>query len=418
MKKIILKYKHESILLLIAISWSLFFSFVLQLKSQYTLQGDEGSYFNAAKKFYLDFTLDEGRPFFISAINGFPLLFGLSEKLLFNWVFIVNTISWFLTSILIYKITSDLSSKRKGFLLSVLFLFCIGNLAITFKFLSESIFILMLTFSFFLIHKFTKTNQHKYLTFTIALLILTTLVKPMAIGLVFIVILVYIRILKKIVFTKFSFLIMVSLVLVFSQMNTMKNKYGNYTISYIDSYTYYNYLGNRAYCLENNLEFHDAKGERFDHFITLSNCEQKKLANEDFKRQIVNNTGNFIKAYYINFYINSTKGTTVVHGCKNKNESSYFYSFQYIFKVISKIQNILFSLLSVIASIYLLINLKKQNNFCLMLAFSILYIMMISAISCNQGDRFHIVVYPLLLVLLTTIGCLKKFKHPIYKFKI
>lgn len=408
MKKIILSYKYESILLLIAISWSLFFSFVLQLKSEYTLQGDEGSYFNAAKKLYFDFTLDEGRPFVISAINGFPLLFGLSEKLLFNWIFIVNTISWFLTSILIYKITTDLSSKRKGFLLSVLFLFCIGNLAITFKFLSESIFILLLTFSFFLIHKFTKTRQHKYLTLTIALLILTTLVKPMAIGLVFIVVLAHIRILKKIIFTKFSFFIIISSAFVFFQMNTMKNKYGNYTISYIDSYTYYNYLGNRAYCLENNLEFHDAKGERFNHFITLSNFEQKKLANEDFKRQIVNNTSDFIKAYCVNFYINSTKGTAVVHGCENKNKSSYFYFFQYSFKAISKIQNILFSLLSVIVSIYFIITLKKKNVFSTILAFSSLYIIMISAISCNQGDRFHIVVYPLLLLQLTAIGCLKK----------
>ena len=77
------KFKYEYLLAFTAIIWVLFFSFILQLRSNYTLENDEGGYLFAAKKIYLEFKIDEGRPLIISCINGFPLLFGFSESSIF-----------------------------------------------------------------------------------------------------------------------------------------------------------------------------------------------------------------------------------------------------------------------------------------------------------------------------------------------
>ena len=127
-----------------------------------------------------------------------------------------------------------------------------------------------------------------------------------------------------------------------------------------------------------------------------------KIANNDFKYQIKNNTTNLIKAYLFCIYSNSSKGNYIVSECENINRTCYFDFFRFFFKAISKLQNIFFTICSVMISFYFLINSNSTNKFYLLISIFILYIFFISAISCFECDRFHIAFFPLLILLFTS----------------
>ena len=408
------KFKNEILLFLIALIWLLFFAFIFQIKINLLLEGDEPGYLAAAKNLYLHLKVNDGRPLCISLINGFPILFLASDITIRKWVLIINILCWISTILLIYKIAKSKTNKNSAFINAIIFLLSIGNLAITFKFLSESIFIFMLVTSIYLINKYLQTKQHFYLTISLSLLILSVLVKPIAMGLVSIIIIYYLKQMPKIITNKYSVLVIISLFLLVFQMYSLKKEFGNFTVSYISAYTYYAYLGTRADCLKNHKEFVEVSNERCNYINQFSNFDQHKIANDDLKNQIMNNSVNLIKAFIINIYSNSSKGTAVIQGFKNYNHNVYYDYFRVIYKLISKAQNIIFSIFGIIISLYFLVSYKKRDVFFAIISIVILYIIAVSAISSNQGDRFHIVVFPLIILQLINI---KWFKLRLFKVK-
>ena len=399
MKNKISKIKYEYVLLLIALIWVLFFSFAIQLNPGFSLVGDDGSYLTAAKRLYLEMKIDEGRPLLIAAINGFPLLFGFSDSIVIKWGLLVNFCCWFSTILLLFKIISGNVSRQKAFLLSLLFIFCIGNLAIAFNLLSESVFIFMLVLAVYFLHRYFKSNKHHFITIAIAVLLLAMLVRPMSIGVVFILIGFFYSKSKAILWNKYASLIYISLALLFFQMLSLKRNYGDFTISYIDSITYYNYLGGKADCLKKNIPFIPGENKRGKYFNQFSSHEQKRIAREDLKEQLQHNTINLSKAYLYCLYSNSSKGSYIVSECKNDKQTNYFNAFHFLFKAISKVQNILFTVGGVLVSFYTLFRRKRETVFNRIVALMLLYVFFISGVSCFQCDRFHIVFYPLVIIL-------------------
>lgn len=397
------KLKYEYLLVLIALIWVCFFSFVIQLKSGFSPIGDDGSYLFSAKLLYFDFMLDNTRPLLISSIHGFPYLFGFNDNEVIKWGIFINFLSWFFTSILLFKIISKILNRKKAFLFSVFFIFCIGNLAHAFNFLSESIFIFMIMYSVYFINRYYETTKHHYITISIVILLLNTLIKPVSIGLALILFVFFISKFKKNIFNKFSFLLIASILLIVFQMYSLKRNYGDYTISYISSITYYNYLGDKADCYKNGIEFLPGKTERSKKFGLLSSHEMKESAEKDLKYQLKNNTFNLFKAYLFGIYSNTHKGNFIVSECKNEKETSYFDFFRFLFKAISKIQNIVFTIGGVVLAFYCLLNFKKTDKFYLINAIFILYIFFISAVSCFQCDRFHIAFFPITIILISFI---------------
>ena len=184
-------------------------------------------------------------------------------------------------------------------------------------------------------------------------------------------------------------------------MYSLKKNYGDFTLSYISAITYYNYLGAKADCYKKGIEYIPGKNERSIKFGLLTSHEMKKKANDDFKYQIKNNTLNLFKAYLFCIYSNTFKGNFIVSECKNKKETNYFDIFYFLFKAISKLQNIIFTISGVIISVFSVIKLKKEDDFYLLISFFILYIFFVSAMSCFQCDRFHIAIFPLFIMLLS-----------------
>ena len=393
--------RYEFVLLIVAMLWLIVFSYILQFKIVFNLNGDEGSYYYAAKKVCTLFLVDDGRPLVISAIMGIPFLFNLEGLVVFKWIFVVNSLCWLATVYFLFKTLLLIVNRKEAFYFSLLFVFALGSLAITYKLLAESVFTFSIIYTLYFFVLYHNTKNYNYFTIAISLSILTIIIKPITFGLVIIMCLYSVKKIKHIVKSRFILLVIISISLVLIQMIGLKRNYGNFTVSYIGSFTYYNYLGTRAQLLKENKPFEQGNNQRYRDFIKLNSSEQSKLANKDFVYQLQNNSLNFVKAYITNLYINSSKGSTSIYGCENFSNNSYFKTTHFFAKAFSKIQNILFTIFGIVLSIFYLVTYKNQQKFIVLIAFTIIYLFAISGLSSDQGDRFHIVFFPLVIVLIS-----------------
>ena len=398
-EKMTKKLPYEYLLIIIAILWAATFSFVLQISVNHELKNDEVTYLDAAKLLYFDNTLDNTRPLLISTIVGLPCLFGSSDQTIITFGFFINFFSWLFSIVLVYKILCLRLSRKMAFVFAVFFIFCIGNLAHSFRLLSESVFIFLIVLAVYFLSKYYQTTKTYFITIALSILLLNSLIKPVSIGFAFILLLFYMPKYKQILINRFSILLVMSVCLIMFQMYSLKKTYGDFTISYISAFTYYNYLGAKADCIKKNIEYIPGENLRTKKFNLLSSHEMKQLATKDFISQLKTNKINLIKAYLFCIYSNSTKGNLIVSNAINEKNTFYFDAFRFIFKAVSKLQNIIFTLCAVILSVFTIINFRKQNQFYILIAFFILYIFFISAISCFECDRFHIAFFPLLIVL-------------------
>jgi 4-amino-4-deoxy-L-arabinose transferase-like glycosyltransferase len=400
MKDFFQKYQHPLYLFSISILWIIVINFFLQIFNQNYIYPDTESYIKASMDLYLLHKPNDIRPSLIAAINGFPLLFGLNKTTLFHWNMLVNLFLWIAAVLLIYNFCSKLTTKKVAFYLSLIYIFTLGSLLIVFEFLSETVFTFFLLISLVLFQKYDVSKRIFFLAFGFSTLVLSMLIKPASL-LLFIGVCVFFGIvqLKSLIRSKSSILVYVSVFIVFCHLALMKYHYGNFTISYIDSFTYYNYLGTKADCLKTGKEFVQCNNERYNYFNTFSLPEGKKVACEDIKNQVSNNTLNLIKAYCLNMIGNSSKASGYFYIYENKNDSTNFEVYKLIFRGISRLNTLFYSLIGLLLSIIVVFS-KKTAKIIKITAFTIIYIIAISAISSDQADRFHIVIYPFTLILI------------------
>jgi len=394
------RFKFEGILVTLSLAWAIFASYSIQLTPEYSPTGDDWSYLNATLKLYLEGLPDEGRPFGIAAIYGLPILFGGAADIVVSWGLGINIGCWFASIILFYRILSHRIKQLEAFIYSVVMMLCVGNLAIAFRFLPESIFILLLLVAVAFLSRFYLTRNIKYLTGSIATLLFAVMIKPVALGLAGLVAIYHFRSLEKIVKHKSSVAIYGALMLIGLQMVQMKKTYGDYKISYIGNITYYNYLGAKADCYRKNIEFIPGENKRAKYFQSFSSHDQQRLVKEDIAEQLQNNTFNLARAYLYCLYSNSSKGSYIVSQCENKNGSPLFDVFHFFFKALSKLQNIALTILGIALSIYFWIRRKEASGFAEMLGVFVLYIFFVSGMSCFQADRFHLVFFPFAIILI------------------
>lgn len=276
-----------------------------------------------------------------------------------------------------------------------------------FHLLTETIFILVLVFSLFCFQKYELTSAYRYLAIGIGVLILGVLIKPSIKILLLFTTLFFIKTLVKQIFNKWTLALFAPLFLLLFHVFQVNQQFGDYTITYTDSKTYYNYLGTRAYCFRNQVLFEEYKNSRASYFDGQTLSEQKKIAFLDVKEQLKNNKWNLFKAYCINVFGNATKGNPSLINYKNESSTSYFESFKLIFRALSKLQNCIFSALGVVLSFYVIVK-RNRSRFLWITSVFILYFIGISGISSGQGDRFHLVIYPLVLLLISGIICAKQ----------
>jgi hypothetical protein len=142
----------------------------------------------------------------------------------------------------------------------------------------------------------------------------------------------------------------------------MKEQYGNYTISYIDAVTYYNYLGSKAICLKNNKTLNQNSNKRADFIFSQPFKNQKSIAYQDLIFQIRNNTYYMVKAYIDDVEENTKTASSRLQYLKNiKNEKHYDVKIKLISEI-TQWQNKLITLFGLLLALYFIVTFKKHNK--------------------------------------------------------
>jgi hypothetical protein len=373
---------------------------LLQLDKQTLVYPDCDNYLESAQKMYHKFTGHYYRPMVMAFITGIPYLLGSSDAGIFQWSLWVNIFCWLGTSLLLFEIAKHFVKEKVAFVFAILPFFIMGNIILNFHILTENIFVFFILFAFYLLFQYYKTGKFWYLSLTLTLLLSSMLVKPGAKFLAIIITLFFIKEIFRNYRSKSMIFIYGSLLMILIQLVGMRVQYGDFTISYIDGVTYHNYICSKADCFKNGKEYSQMNNPRAEYLFGLDFTDQKKVATEDFKNQIKTNFPNLVKAYFDDVRDNSISGNACITDLKNHANTDVFSFWKgFVFEV-TKWQNRFFTLLAILLSAYFLLKYYRREKMYFFIAFFITYIIVLSGVSCGQGDRFHLVTFPFVVLLL------------------
>ncbi len=388
------KHRYPLVLVTISLVWLILFEAATQMARQGIVYPDSQSYIVSAENLYLHFRGHNFRPLLMAVLTGVPYLFNGDRADILNFNLAVNVFCWIASVWLVFSIAKNYVSERWAFLSSMLFIGMMGSSALVFHLLTETIYLSMILLAVWLLLRYENQGCYPYLALGLSILLLTMLVRPG--GMVFAVIatLFYARDLLARGISRTQSWIAGALVLIAVQCIGMRYQFGNFTLSYIDTVTYYNYLGSKAQAFADGKTYSQENNLRSDDIYPLPGPEQKRLASADFIRQFKSHPEFLALAYADNLLENSKTGSTPIADCKNLHGSKAFFGPELFW--ISKWQNRIFSVAGILAgSFFLLIGTRVQR----IMALFVMTTVFLSGISCSQGDRFHIVTFPVTIVL-------------------
>ena len=405
------KYKYHFLIIFVGLCCLEVLNFLLQLDKQTLIYADCSNYLESAQKMYLKFTGHYYRPMLMAFITGIPYLFGSSDAGIFQWSFVVNVFCWLGTSIVLFEILKNFVKERVAFWFAVLPFFILGSIILNYHLLTENIFVFFTILAFYLLFQYYKTKKFWYLSLSLSLVLSSMLIKPGAKFFGIIMVLFFVKEILKNYKHKSMILLYGSMLLITIQLVGMKAQYGDFTISYIDGVTYHNYICSKAECFKNGKEYHQINNPRAEYLFGLDFTDQKKVAFEDLKHQIKTNFSNLVKAYFSDVIENSKTGNACIEDVKNYENKTDFPFWEKLIFSITKWQNRILTIMAVLLStLFLYTNFRKERIY-FFVALFIPYIIVLSGISCGQGDRFHLVTFPFVILLLAKfLSETKRFK--------
>ena len=400
MKSFLIKYKYHFLIIVLGLFCLEALNFILQLDKQTIIYPDCSNYLESAQKMYLKFTGHYYRPMLMAFITGIPYLFGSSDTGIFEWSFVVNVFCWLGTSIILFEIIKNFVNEKTAFWFAILPFFIFGNVILNYHLLTENIFVFFIILSFYFLFQFYKTSKFWYFSLSLSLLLITMLIKPGTTFFGIIIMLFFIKEIFKNYKQKSMIFLYGSLLLITIQVVGMKAQYGDFTISYIDGVTYHNYICSKAECFKNGKEYNQINNPRAENLFSLDFTDQKKVALEDLKNQVQNNFQNLVKAFFSDVIENFKTGNSCIEDLKNHENKTDFSFWKKIIFDITKWQNRIFTFFGLLLSaLFLYTNFRKERAYFFVTIF-ITYIIVLSGISCGQGDRFHLVTFPFVILLL------------------
>lgn len=394
------KFKYEYLLILFTLFTLYLINLLLSLYSQNDLCVDCENYLESAIYLYQKFEVHYYRPVGMSIIYGLPMLFGSDNYLdLYNYVIFINILFYIGIILYFFKICNLFSDKKKSFYFSLLLLMYFGISLHINEILSEIPFVFFILIAFYYLAKYYILSKPNYLFYSISLFLFTILIRPGIIYFSIGILVFYLFAIYKNWSIKRIIILVLPVTLILFQMIKMKEQYGNFTISYIDAVTYYNYLGSKAICLKENKTLDQNNNKRADFIFKQTYKNQKSIAYEDLLYQIKNNTFYLVKAYVDDIEENTKTSTSRIQYLENIEKDGYFHKKISIISEITEWQNKLTTLLGLLLTIYFTVTFKKHNKIVFIFVLYFNYIFFISGVSSTQGDRFHIVFYPIVLFL-------------------
>lgn len=392
-------YRYPILLIFVGLLILEVLNFFLQLSDQTFIYPDSFSYFDAATDLFLHLRGHCYRPIGMAFISGLPYLFGAKGPAIFGWSFYVNMGFWLGTALLLYASGKAFLAAPWAFVVACVYLLCVGPATITFHLLTENAYSFLLLLFLHQFFKYQKTSNYFHLAVGLSVLLFSMLIKP---GAKFLAIGVFLYAAKQVFQhrkARISGLIYGTLLLIALQLVGMKAQFGNATLSYIDGITYHNYLCTKAVCYQEGVPYHQINNERAAYLHQFSLPDRKTIAAADLINQLLHNTLNLVKAYLSNLWDNTISGSPYIQDCVNRNQTPAFEPSKSLLFALSKWQNRGLTLLGIGLSMWVLYARKRVGKYGVMPVICLLYTVLLSGVSCSQGDRFHLVIYPISLLL-------------------
>lgn len=392
--------KYHLLIVLTGLTVLFTVNLLLQIDLQNIIYPDSEGYHDAAKSLYLHAKGQNCRPILLAIIQGFPYVFGATDADIFSSSFYINLFSWLGFSIVIFEISKEYFALKISLWISIFPFLIFNNLVVVYHLLSENVFMFFTILGFYFLMKYKKHQQYWHLALSLSIFVASMLIRPGAKFFAIIMILFFIKPVLNNYRQKATLLLYGSFMMVLVQCAGLKYQFGHFRISYIDVITYHNYLGSRAMCLKNGLEFSQNNNPRAEYLYNYQSKYQVDIAAQDFKNQLRDNKTNLIKAYFIDVLDNSKSGSTCVSDCKNIKKNNYFELSQKIIYSFTTYQNRFFSVIGFLTALFFIIKFRKNLNLIFFFSIYILYTIVTAGISCQQGDRFHAVLFPYILILI------------------
>jgi len=408
----LIKYRYHLLIIVVGLFCLETLNFLLQLDKQTLVYPDCDNYLESAQKMFHKFTGHYYRPMVMAFITGIPYLFGSSDAGIFTWSLLVNIGCWLGTSLLLFEMAKHFVREKIAIVFAVLPFLILGNIILNFHLLTENIFVFFVMFAFYLLFRYYKTQQFWYLSLSLSLMLSSMLIKPGAKFLAIIVTLFFVKEIFRNYQSKSIIFIYGSLLMIVIQVVGMRVQYGDFTISYIDGVTYHNYICSKAECYKNGKEYSQLNNPRAEYLFSLDFTDQKKVAAADLNNQIQTNFPNLLKAYFDDLRDNAVSGNACIIDLKNHTNNANFSFWKTLVFDVTKWQNRILTLLAILLSAFFLFRCYKRERLYFFIAFFITYIIVLSGVSCGQGDRFHLVTFPFVILLLAKFSADKGWIKP------
>ncbi len=381
---------------------------------------DAVSYRDAAKMLYT-----EGFKPHIILSAGYPLVLGLPLFLIGNFSdtamvtcgIIENTIFYFLSFVLLYYIILQYTNKKYASI--GCFLLCLfpGYTALITETLAEVFFIFLLLLSLRLYQLSTIKTYRLLFYISLALLLLTKPISTYPVLVICIIFLVkssYLHIQQKKTAIHYYSLIPITIYII--QGVWIHQSYQMYSYNCVGQKIMYAYLLARSQSFYTGEEFSDIKNQR-NHILYNTPAAQfpklcDSLMHQEFNKQVPHNIPNIFKALFYHIFVpNMQDGSYNIIQLETNNDMQHTWKAT-LFNI-SKKENVIYTLLLFLLFAYHIFILfrKRKLHELFVLNLICVFFVILSGISCFQGDRLHIVILPFLLVILSATIFQLKSKH-------
>lgn len=367
---------------------------------------DSRTYMEASDLLFKEFSPHHTRPIGYAFLLGIPnLIMEMSTRDYLVWGIMLNIASW-LAMLLIGFQTFSLYFKRwVAFSMTSVFFIFWSYYGFVFLVLTETLTATGLVLITYLFAKFHKTKSVRYFLSAVAVLTLLVLVRPgfyylAILSLIYSVIRYQGKAFRHIFFS-------VSVLLLIIQCSWLKLTFGDFKPSYIDSITWYLYAGAKVESELTGKTMDEVVTERNVEMSSLSNRDREKLSKKDLKEKLTHHTGLVYQVLQQSRLENTYSGCYAFNAINlyHPNEAKQKLGEKLFNKTIDQNRNaapFLFWL-----TLFTLIFVRRIHIVLLFCMGTTWYITITSSISFWQGDRFNMVLYPLIwfwLILLLSVG--------------
>ncbi len=195
--------------------------------------------------------------------------------------------------------------------------------------------------------------------------------------------------------------LLIPILLLGFQSYGMYSQFKTLSISNIGPLTWYKYIGVQVYAETNKENIDSVILKRAKEIHQLNSWKEiRKKGADDLKNTIIQHPFIVIKYLGLNIFHNSISKSNAIETHSIRGPEKIYHHTQHLFLILSRLHNILFALL-IMYLIYFVIRYFRNLEFSFFILISfVLYSLLTGGISFWQGDRFSIVYYPSILILI------------------